>query len=114
MPSEFPRALDELEEQFASLAPQIPDGPHKQALSVLHGITMELWRSLERDRMPVSGMSVQDIADLWQTAPAMEGEALNEPLPVASEAPDFELPDAFGERVRLSDFRGQPVVLAFY
>ena len=29
-------------------------------------------------------------------------------------APDFELPTDDGERVRLSDFRGNPVVLYFY
>src|SRR4051794_12168285 len=29
-------------------------------------------------------------------------------------APDFELPDANGARVRLSDFRGREVVLFFY
>jgi peroxiredoxin len=28
-------------------------------------------------------------------------------------APEFELEDVWGNRVRLSDFRGQPVVLAF-
>jgi peroxiredoxin Q/BCP len=31
-----------------------------------------------------------------------------------SPAPDFELPDQDGNPVRLSDFRGQPVVLYFY
>jgi len=30
------------------------------------------------------------------------------------EAPDFELPDQDGEPVRLSELRGQPVVLYFY
>jgi thioredoxin-dependent peroxiredoxin len=30
------------------------------------------------------------------------------------EAPDFELPDQDGRPVRLSDFRGQPVVIYFY
>jgi thioredoxin-dependent peroxiredoxin len=30
------------------------------------------------------------------------------------QAPDFELPDQEGEPVRLSSFRGQPVVLYFY
>jgi thioredoxin-dependent peroxiredoxin len=30
------------------------------------------------------------------------------------EAPDFELPDQDGDPVKLSDFRGQPVVLYFY
>jgi peroxiredoxin len=28
-------------------------------------------------------------------------------------APDFELKDVQGNRIRLSDFRGKPVVLAF-
>ena len=28
-------------------------------------------------------------------------------------APDFELPDTDGNAVRLSDFRGKPVVLSF-
>ena len=28
-------------------------------------------------------------------------------------APDFELEDVQGKKVRLSDFRGRPVVLAF-
>jgi peroxiredoxin Q/BCP len=30
------------------------------------------------------------------------------------DAPDFELPDQDGRAVRLSDFRGQPVVVYFY
>jgi len=30
------------------------------------------------------------------------------------EAPDFELPDQDGHAVKLSDFRGQPVVVYFY
>jgi peroxiredoxin len=28
-------------------------------------------------------------------------------------APDFELEDVKGDRIRLSDFRGTPVILAF-
>jgi peroxiredoxin Q/BCP len=35
-------------------------------------------------------------------------------LEPGSPAPDFELPDQNGEPVRLSDFRGRPVVLYFY
>ncbi|HEX6022461.1 MAG TPA: peroxiredoxin [Solirubrobacter sp.] len=110
----LPRAVHELEEQFARLGPDIPDGPEKQAISVLHGIVMELWRNLERERDPDQERALQDIADLWKVAPPMEGEAVNEPLPVGTEAPDFALPDASGELVRLSDFRGRPVVLVFY
>jgi peroxiredoxin Q/BCP len=35
-------------------------------------------------------------------------------LNVGDEAPDFELPNQDGEPVRLSSFRGRPVVLYFY
>src|SRR4051794_25613788 len=35
-------------------------------------------------------------------------------LNVGDEAPDFELPNQDGEAVRLSSFRGSPVVLYFY
>lgn len=110
----FPRALHELEEQFARLAPDIPDGPEKQAISVLHGIVMEVWRNIDRDRVPQHGLELSDIAALWQSAPAMEGDAVNEPLAVGTPAPNFTLPDASGEPVTLSDLRGQTVVLAFY
>ncbi|HEY0279015.1 MAG TPA: peroxiredoxin [Solirubrobacterales bacterium] len=110
----FPRALHELEQEFTDLSSEISEGPEKQALSVLHGIVMEVWRNLERDRMPASGFTVQDIADLYRGAPAMEGAARSEPLPVGTEAPAFSLPDASGQMVGPSDFRGRPVVLAFY
>ncbi|MGV0792621.1 peroxiredoxin [Mycolicibacterium sp. XJ1819] len=116
--NDLPQALHELEQEFAQLAPDIPEGAHKKALSVLHGIVMEMWRSIERDRASAAGMasdvSIRDIADLWQQAPPMEGEAVNQPLPVGSQAPDFALPDTSGNMVRLSDFRGRPVVLVFY
>ena len=35
-------------------------------------------------------------------------------LRVGDTAPDFELPNERGEKVRLSDFRGKRVVLFFY
>jgi peroxiredoxin len=35
-------------------------------------------------------------------------------LQAGSQAPDFSLPSSPGKRVSLSDFRGKPVVLAFY
>ncbi|MFG2056183.1 peroxiredoxin [Micromonospora sp. NPDC048930] len=110
----YPRVLYELEQQFARLAPDIPDGPHKRALSVLHGITTEIWRTVQHDRMPTTDGGVPEIADLWQGAPPMEGAALTSGLPVGVEAPDFTLPDASGAPVRLRDLRGQPVVLVFY
>jgi peroxiredoxin Q/BCP len=36
------------------------------------------------------------------------------PLEVDTRAPDFEAPVVGGQTVRLEDFRGQTVVLAFY
>ncbi|MEH0826117.1 MULTISPECIES: peroxiredoxin [unclassified Micromonospora] len=110
----YPRALHELEQQFARLAPDIPDGPHKQALAVLHGITTEIWRTVQHDRMPGSGANIREIADLWQSAPPMEGAAATTGLPVGDPAPDFTLPDATGTPVHLAELRGRPVVLVFY
>jgi len=51
--------------------------------------------------------------------PAAPTPAPNPPLEVGAVAPDFALPGAtrYGllrHSVRLSDFRGQPVILAFY
>jgi peroxiredoxin len=36
------------------------------------------------------------------------------PLPPGTLAPDFELPSTPDQKVMLSDFRGQPVILVFY
>ena len=36
------------------------------------------------------------------------------PLPPGTVAPDFELPSTTDQNVSLSEFRGQPVILAFY
>jgi peroxiredoxin len=36
------------------------------------------------------------------------------PLPPGTEAPDFELPSAPDQTVSLAEFRGRPVILAFY
>ena len=36
------------------------------------------------------------------------------PLQPGAEAPDFELPSTPDQKVMLSDFRGQPVILVFY
>ncbi len=44
------------------------------------------------------------LADLWRTA---KGEGVQP----GSEAPDFEMESTEGERVRLSELRGRPVLL---
>jgi len=112
----YPRRLHDLEERFAALAPAIADSPTKDALAVLHGMLHEIWRSIRTSASPLSdrGVTLQDIAELYRHAPKMEGPARNTPLPVGTAAPDFALPDAGGRLVRLSDYRGAPVVLVFY
>lgn len=113
---QYPRRLHDLEQRFAALFGQLDNSPQKEALSILHGITQELWRQLRRSPSPLSdrGLTIEDIADLYRHAPKMEGPAMNTPLPTGTPAPEFALPDASGRIVRLSDFRGRPLVLVFY
>jgi peroxiredoxin len=112
----FPRAIQDLEHDFASLAGEIPDSPEKRAISLLHGIVMEMWRSLGPGASADGGDdgAWPDVSELYRAAPPMEGEAVNRPLPPGTEAPDFALPDSSGTTVRLSSLRGRPVVLVFY
>jgi peroxiredoxin len=85
----LPRAIHDLEQEFAGLADEIPE-------------------SFDDDgRLP-------DVGELYRTAPPMEAPAVSEPLTPGSEAPDFELLDGSGHAVRLRDLRGRPVVLVFY
>jgi peroxiredoxin len=111
-----PSRLEELEADFSRLAADLPDRPERKALSILHGMVQELWRAQDTFGRPATrpGPTIEDIVDLHQHAPAMEGDAVNTPLPVGERAPDFALPDANGRTVQLSDYRGRPVVLAFY
>ena len=115
-PELYPRRLHDLEEQFSALDAQILDSPEKQALSVLHGMIHEVWRNVNNSASAphAQGLQIHDIADLYRHAPKMEGPAVNTPLPIGAHAPDFALPDASGELVRLSDYRGKPVLLVFY
>jgi peroxiredoxin len=111
--------LAELEQEFEQLADDIPESPTKQAISVLHGMVMEIWRTLQRERgsdgaAPPNGHGFLDLRDLFRTAPPMDQPAVTTPLEPGVEAPDFALPDATGKLVRLSHFRGRPVVLVFY
>ncbi len=68
---------------------------------------------MKRSLLVVAGVAVLGAGVLlaWQAQQAT-------PLAAGTEAPDFTLPsatkDGVGKPVRLSDFRGQTVVLAFF
>jgi peroxiredoxin len=104
----------ELEEKFQELESHLPEGPQKEAISVLHAMLQEASRHPVPALAATDELTLKDIANLYKSAPRMDGNTENEPLPVGLPAPDFELPDANGKLVRLSDFRGRPVVIAFY
>ena len=109
--------MAELSQRFTELEPELNDSPEKEALSILHGMIQESRReklvgSGQND--PGQDQSFEKIANLYKSAPGMEGPAENEGLPVGIPAPDFTLPDADGNPVSLSDFRGKNVVLVFY
>jgi peroxiredoxin len=109
--------IAELERRFTALETSLKDSPEKEALSILHALLREFRREyLEiAPLQQESGMrSLESIANLYKSAPAMQGEAENTGLPVGTLAPDFTLPDAEGNRVSLRDFRGKNVVLVFY
>ena len=117
--SAAPTRLQQLEERFAELGDQLDDSPVAEALSVLHAIVQERARQISPpspDGLDAqhTGTTLQDVADLYLSAPPMGGAAESSGLPVGTAAPDFALPDANGVPVRLSDFRGRPVVLVFY
>lgn len=111
-----PTRLQELEERFAALGDQLDDSPVTEALSVLHAIVQEVARQTPPPAQTSSDSvtTLQDVADLYLTAPPMSGQAESGGLPVGTVAPEFTLPDANGRPVSLSDLRGRPVVLVFY
>lgn len=108
--------LAELEERFADLGERLDDSPTSEALSVLHAIVQELSRQSTPAQATATeqGTTLQDVADLYKTAPGMHGNAEASGLGVGTPAPEFTLPDANGEPVSLSDYRGRSVLLVFY
>lgn len=110
--------LAELEQRFTRLEGAVEPSAEKDALSLLHAMVQELWRSLEMRDVPSARrgdkVTLEGVANLYQQAPEMEGRAVSTPLPVGTPAPDFALPDSTGRAIRLSDHRGQRVLLVFY
>jgi peroxiredoxin len=111
--------LQELESRFIELDGKLPDTPEKEAISILHAMLQENLRADSshpsgNNGNRSSGVTLEDVANLYKQAPAMEGQAEKTGLPVGIQAPGFSLPDAYGKIIRLSDFRGKNVVLVFY
>ncbi|UCD41898.1 MAG: peroxiredoxin [Chloroflexota bacterium] len=109
--------MAELSQRFTALEPELKDSPEKEALSILHGMIQENRREMLAgydQNSQTLDQSFEKIANLYKSAPGMEGPAENEGLTVGIEAPDFTLPDADAKETSLSDFRGKNVVLVFY
>jgi len=87
-----PRRLRDLERRFHDLEEHIDESPIRQALSVLHGMIQEVRREIRKDAGG-SATPLDDIANLYRRAPAMEAAAVTKGLAVGTRAPDFALPD---------------------
>jgi peroxiredoxin len=106
---------DDLERRFPRLESSLKDTPKKDAISVLHALIQESQKQPAESGTASAGKpTLEDVANLYKSAPGMQGKAENEGLPAGARAPDFTLKDANGKTVSLADFRGQNVVLAFY
>lgn len=117
MSAHRPDRMNELEGRFSQLEEQIQDSPSKEALSILHAMIQEGRRELlsaTSTKSEDTAQSFEHVANLYKSAPSMDGMAENEGLKVGAEAPDFTLPDADGEQISLSDYRGKNVLLVFY
>jgi peroxiredoxin len=109
--------LEELENRYSQLESKLQDTPEKEAISVLHAIMLENRTGRPSTNNPSNNPiqpTFEDVANLYKSAPAMQGKAENEGLPVGLKAPDFTLNDANDKPVSLSQYRGKNVVLVFY
>lgn len=107
----------ELSNRFSQLQNQIEESPEKEAISILHAMFQEGRRDMlaaQTGSQLSAEHSLEYVANLYKSAPGMEGEAENEGLPVGMQAPDFALENANGDLISLSDLRGKNVVLVFY
>lgn len=109
--------MTELSRRFSELANELAESPEKEAISILHAMIQES----RRESLTNSNIATRDpdgafekIANLYKSAPGMEGPAENPGLPAGTPAPDFTLADSNANMVSLSDFRGKNVVLVFY
>jgi peroxiredoxin len=109
--------FEDLEQKYSELEPKIKNTPEKEVVSVLHAMIHELHNNgMHPSSQNGNGSRVtfERIANLYKSAPGMQGAAENEGLPPGIEAPDFTLKNGNNKPVKLSDLRGHNVVLVFY
>jgi len=69
----------------------------------------------EKSKADMAKMSAEDLAAMAHAADSLDQRLPDPGLKVGEKAPDFNLPDAFGRKVKLSVLLKQgPVVLVFY
>jgi len=109
--------ITKLTQRFGQLEPELSASPEKEALSILHAMIQEVRRGLlkgSESSAEETSRAFEKVANLYKSAPGMEGPAENTGLAVGNQAPDFTLLDANANQVTLSEFRGKNVVLVFY
>ena len=109
--------MAELTQRFGQLEPELEASPEKEALSILHAMIQEVRRGLlkgSESSAEETSRAFEKVANLYKSAPGMEGPAENTGLTVGNQAPDFTLLDANANQVTLSELRGKNVVLVFY
>jgi peroxiredoxin len=109
--------ISELSQRFNQLEPELTASPEKEALSILNAMIQEIRRELVKNSASsalADDRAFEKVANLYKSAPGMEGPAENLGLPAGIEAPDFTLQDARANDVSLSKYRGENVVLVFY
>ena len=109
--------MAELTQRFGQLEPELEASPEKEALSILHAMIQEVRRGLlkgSESSAQETSRAFEKVANLYKSAPGMEGPAENTGLVVGVQAPEFTLLDANANQVTLSEFRGKNVVLVFY
>ena len=109
--------MAELTQRFGQLDPELEASPEKEALSILHAMIQEVRRGLlkgSESSAEETSRAFEKVANLYKSAPGMEGPAENTGLTVGNQAPDFTLLDANANQVTLSELRGKNVVLVFY
>jgi peroxiredoxin len=109
--------MAELTQRFGQLEPELEASPEKEALSILHAMIQEGRRGLLKgteSSAQETSRAFEKVANLYKSAPGMEGPAENTGLAVGNQTPDFTLLDANANQVTLSELRGKNVVLVFY